>query len=62
MLAIRVTNLVRWNLGVSLKLLSNLLCKAVIEASKRKVKSWEFTSHTDYRNLFVCGAGGRGAC
>lgn len=32
-----------WNLGVCLKLLLSLLYKAVVEASKRKVKkSWNF--------------------
>lgn len=32
-----------WNLGVCLKLLLDLLCKAVVEASKMKVKkSWNF--------------------
>lgn len=56
MLAIRVTNLVFWNLGVYLKPLSNLLCRAAVEVSKRK--SWDFKSHIDYTNPFMCVVGG----
>lgn len=56
-LAIRLTNLAFWNLGVYLKPLLNLLCKAVVEASKKKVKSWDFKSRTDYMNLFMCVGG-----
>lgn len=34
-----------WNLGVCLKPLDSL-CKAVVEASKRKTKCWDFNLYT----------------
>lgn len=45
-----------WNLGVCLKLLLSLLCKAVVEASKMKVKkSWNFLKlvHRLHESIYV---------